>query len=127
MTDVPDISACIALARDAKNDIDDVVRLAGSAKVWNNVQDLADAVLALAERVRELERDIGESAIDASAEHARVVAFLEHQADLRADDKSAWAALKGGAFAIKGREHDKCLKALQASLQARAAAKATAA
>ena len=88
-----------------------------------DVPALADAVLALAERVRELERDIGESAIDASAEHARVVAFLEHQADLRVDDKSAWAALKGVAFAIKGREHDKCLKALQASLQARAAAK----
>jgi len=55
MTDAPDISACIALAREAKDDIDDVVRLAGSAKEWNNVQDLADAVLALAERVRELE------------------------------------------------------------------------
>ncbi len=41
MTNV-DIDACIALAREAKE--------------WNNVQDLADAVLALAKRVRELER-----------------------------------------------------------------------
>ena len=73
MTDVPDISACIALAREAKDDIDDVVRLAGSAKKWNSVQDLADAVLALVEMVRVLERNISEAAIDAAAEHVRVV------------------------------------------------------
>lgn len=87
-----------------------------------DVPALADAVLALVEMVRVLERNISEAAIDAAAEHVRVVAFLEHQAGLRVDDKSAWAALLGAAFAIKGREHDKCLQALQASLQARAEA-----
>ena len=31
MTDAPDISACIALAREAKDDIDDIVGLAASS------------------------------------------------------------------------------------------------
>ena len=92
------------------------------ASARTDVPALADAVLALVEMVRVLERNISEAAIDAAAEHVRVVAFLEHQSGLRVDDKSAWAALLGAAFAIKGREHDKCLQALQASLQARAEA-----
>ena len=92
------------------------------AAARTDVPALADAVLALVEMVRVLERNISEAAIDAADEHVRVVAFLEHQAGLRVDDKSAWAALLGAAFAIKGREHDKCLQALQASLQARAEA-----
>ncbi len=51
-------------------DLDDVVRLAVSAKVWGCLQDLADAVLALAERVRELEAERDRLEIEVSEANA---------------------------------------------------------